>query len=70
MTEEIVLAGTIHEEEKDESFEIISKKEKLWKDYLATCEINLINAEASVIQNINLIELAKSEIKKEADKNK
>lgn len=57
-------------DEKDESFEIISKKEKLWKDYLATCEINLINSEASVIQNINLIELAKSEIKKEADKNK
>lgn len=56
--------------EKDESFEIISKKEKLWKDYLITCETNLINAEASVIQNLNLIELAKAEIKKEVKKNK
>ncbi|KKK54737.1 hypothetical protein LCGC14_3081710, partial [marine sediment metagenome] len=58
------------EEEVDESFEIISEKEKLWRDYLVTCETNYINAEASMIQNKALIELAKAEIKKESDKNK
>ena len=57
-------------EQVDESFEIISEKEKLWRDYLVTCETNYINSEASMIQNRTLIELAKKEIKKEADKNK
>lgn len=57
-------------ENYDESFEIISEKEKLWRDYLVTCETNYINAEASMIQNLTLIELAKKEIKKESDKNK
>ncbi len=56
-------------EEKDESFEIISEKEKLWRDYLVTCETNYINSEASMIQNKTLIEVAKAEIKKEADTN-
>ncbi len=59
-----------NEEEKDESFEIISEKEKLWKDYLVTCETNYINSEASMIQNKILIELAKKEIEKESKKNK
>ncbi len=58
------------EEEVDETFEIISEKEKLWREYLITCETNYINSEASMIQNKILIELAKKEIKKEADKNK
>ena len=57
-------------EEVDETFEIISEKEKLWRDYLVTCETNYINAEASMMQNHTLIELAKEEIKKEAEKNK
>lgn len=57
-------------EELDETFEIISLKEKLWREYLLTCETNYINAEASMIQNKTLIDLAKKEIKKEADKNK
>ena len=57
------------EEEVDETFEIISEKQKLWQDYLITCETNYINSEASMIQNLALIELAKEEIKKEADKN-
>ena len=56
-------------EEVDESFEIISEKEKLWRDYLITCETNYINSEASMLQNATLIELAKEEIKKEAKKN-
>ena len=58
------------DEKVDETFEIISEKEKLWKDYLETCETNYINSEASMIQNSTLIKLAKEEIKKEADKNK
>ncbi|KKM93845.1 hypothetical protein LCGC14_1204250 [marine sediment metagenome] len=57
------------QEEVDESFEIISEKEKLWKDYLVTCETNYINSEASMIQNKTLIELAKAEITKESKKN-
>ena len=56
-------------EKIDESFEIISEKEKLWRDYLVKCETNYINAEASMVQNKTMIELAKKEIKKEADKN-
>lgn len=58
------------DEDLDESFSIISDKEKLWKDYLITCSRNLIGAEASMVQNKVLIELAEKEIKKEADKNK
>ena len=58
-----------NKEELDESFEIISEKEKLWRDYLVTCETNYINSEASMIQNKMLIDLAKAEIKKESDKN-
>ncbi|KKL81658.1 hypothetical protein LCGC14_1992560 [marine sediment metagenome] len=56
-------------EEVDETFEIISEKQKLWQDYLVTCETNYINSEASMIQNSALIKLAKEEIKKESDKN-
>lgn len=59
----------MNKEEVDESFEIISEKEKLWKDYLVACETNYINSEASMIQNKTLIELAKTEIKKESEKN-
>ena len=57
-------------EEVDESFEIISEKEKLWRDFLISAETNYLKSEASMLQNKNLIELAKEEIKKEADKNK
>ena len=56
-------------EEKDESFEIISEKEKLWKDFLVEAETNYIKSEASMLQNGAMIELAKEEIKKEAKKN-
>ena len=54
----------------DETFEIISEKEKLWRDFLVTAETNYLKAEASVLQNKAMIDLAKAEIKKEADKNK
>lgn len=59
-----------NKEEVDESFEIISEKEKLWKDFLVQAETNFLKSEASVLQNKAMIDLAKEEIKKEAEKNK
>ena len=56
-------------EELDETFEIISEKEKLWRDFLVEAETNYIKAEASVLQNKELISLAKRIIKIEAEKN-
>ncbi len=56
-------------EEKDESFEIISEKEKLWRDFLVVAETNYIKSEQGVILNLSNIETAKAEIKKEAEKN-
>ena len=38
-------------EEKDESFEIISEKEKLWRDALVEAETNYLKSEASMLQN-------------------
>ena len=58
------------EEELDETFEIISEKEKLWRDFLVDAETNYIKSEASMLQNGVMINLAKQEIKKEAEKNK
>ena len=57
-------------EEVDESFEIISEKEKIWKEFLVDAETNYIKSEASMLQNEAMIELAKEEIKKESKKNK
>ena len=62
-------ASTTMTKEVDESFEIISEKEKLWKDFLAEAETNYIKSEASMLQNGVMIELAKEEIKKESKKN-
>ena len=56
-------------DEKDESFEIISEKEKLWRDFLVVAETNYLKSEASVLQNLAMIELAKVEVAKEAKKN-
>ena len=61
--------ATLPPEEVDESFEIISEKEKLWRDFLVEAETNYIKSEASRLQNEVMIELAKTEIKKEAKKN-
>ena len=57
-------------EQIDESFEIISEKEKMWRDFLVEAETNFLKSEASMLQNMTMIVLAKDEIKKEADKNK
>ena len=58
------------EPELDESFEIISEKEKLWRDFLVEAETNYIKAEAAMLQNQAMMVLAKVEVLKEAKKNK
>lgn len=55
--------------EKDESFEIISNKEKYLRDMLAQAEDSLMKSEFNVIVNKQIIRLAEGEIKTEADKN-
>ena len=57
------------DKEVDESFEIISEKEKMWRDFLVEAETNYLKSEASMLQNDEMIKLAKVEIKKEAEKN-
>ena len=56
-------------DEKDESFEIISEKEKIWRDDLVSAETNFLVSEKNVLINAEIIKVAKAEIKKEADKN-
>ena len=58
------------EEEIDETFEIISEKEKMWRNFLIEAESNYLKSEASMLQNKVMINLAYEEIKKESDKNK
>ena len=55
------------QEELDETFEIISEKEKLWRDKLVEAETSYLNSEANMAMAVVLIALAKAEIKKEAD---
>lgn len=59
----------INKEEKDESFEIISLKEKYLRDQLAVSEDNLMKSEFNVKINKEVIKIAEEEIKKEAEKN-
>jgi hypothetical protein len=59
----------IEEEKKDETFEIISEKEKLWRDKLVEAETGHITSESNLLIFEQMIILAKAEIKKEADKN-
>ena len=53
----------------DESFEIISEKEKYWRDQLLEAETNLFKSEGNVLVNKMLIKIADEEVKKEAKKN-
>jgi hypothetical protein len=55
--------------EKDESFEIISEKEKYWRDQLIAAETSYITAEANLAIADKVILLAKEEVAKEAKKN-
>ena len=55
--------------EKDESFEIISLKEKYLKEQLALAEDSLMKSEFNILVNKEVIRIAEAEIKKEADKN-
>jgi len=57
-------------EEVDESFEIISEKEKYWRDQLVKAETSYITAEANMVIGKAVMDIAKEEIKKEAEKNK
>ena len=56
-------------DEKDETFEIISEKEKKLRDALIKVETDYIGSEINLAVCGNLIEFYKAEIKKEADKN-
>ena len=69
LTRKFQKESTTMPEEADESFEIISEKEKMWRDFLVEAEANYLKSEASVLQNDEMIKLAKAEIKKEAEKN-
>lgn len=53
----------------DESFEIISEKEKLWRVSLVDAESNYLKSQANMLQNEAIMILAKAEVKKEAEKN-
>ena len=55
--------------EKDESFEIISNKEKYLRDMLAQAEDSLMKSEFNVLINKQIIRIAEGEVKTEADKN-
>lgn len=71
MTEKIIEANKENStiEEKDESFEIISVKEKYWRDQLIGAESNLFKSEGNIRISKEVIRIAKEEIKKEAEKN-
>jgi len=56
-------------EKKDESFEIISLKEKYLRDQLALAEDSLIKSEFNVSVNEKIVQICEAEIKKESDKN-
>ena len=57
------------QKEVDETFEIISKKEKYWREQLLEAESNLFKSEGNVRINQMLIKIASEEVEKEADKN-
>ena len=56
-------------DEKDESFEIISLKEKYWREQFLEAESNLFKSEGNVRVNKMLIVIATEEVEKEAKKN-
>lgn len=56
-------------EEKDESFEIISLKEKYLREQLAIAEDSLMKSEFNVIINKEIIRITEEELKKEVEKN-
>ena len=55
--------------EKDESFEIISLKEKYLKDQLVMAEDSLMKSEFNILVNKEVIRIAEAEIKEEAEEN-
>ncbi len=59
----------MNKEELDESFDIISLKEKYLKEQLAVAEDSLMKSEFNVVINKEVIKLTTAEIKKESEKN-
>jgi len=57
-------------EEKDESFEIISIKEKYLRDQFTQAEDALMKSEFGVRVNKEIVRVAEAELKKEQMKNK
>lgn len=57
------------QEKPDETFEIISEKEKLWRGKLVEAETGYITSESNLLIFDKMIILAKAEIAKEAKKN-
>ena len=55
--------------EKDESFEIISLKEKYLKEQLALAEDSLMKSEFNILVNKEVIRIAEAEIKEEVEEN-
>ena len=60
---------TEEKEEKDESFEIISLKEKYLREQLAQAEDALMKSEFGVLANKEIVKVAEEEFKKEQEKN-
>ena len=56
-------------EEKDESFEIISLKEKYLREQLVIAEDSLVKSEFNIKINQEIIKITVEEIKKESEKN-
>ncbi len=56
-------------DEKDESFEIISIKEKYLREQFALAEDSLMKSEFGVLANKEVRRVAEEELKKEAEKN-
>lgn len=58
-----------NKEDKDESFEIISLKEKYWREQLAEAESNLFKSEGNIMISKEVIRIAEEEVEKEAKNN-
>ena len=60
---------TEEKEKKDETFEIISVKEKYLREQFALAQDALMKSEFGVLANKEVLKVAEAELKKEADKN-
>jgi len=63
------MSEKIEEPEKDESFEIISVKEKYLREQFASAEDALMKSEFGVLANKEIVKIAEAELLKEQKKN-